>query len=277
MAVYAVGDVQGCHNALRRLLATLHFDPAADSLWLTGDLVNRGPDSIATLRFVRELGDAAVCVLGNHDLHLLALAQRDVSARPAAPTLDAILAADDSDELLDWLRARPLAHYDADLNTLMVHAGVVPEWNYEDVLRYAAEVEVTLRGDNYGAFLGQMYGSKPRRWRDDLTGMPRLRFIVNCLTRIRMLRANGSLDFDHKGPPGRRAAGLQPWYAADGARWAGSRVIFGHWSALGYVARANYMCLDSGCVWGRQMTAVRLDAAAPPVQVHCDSQGEPQD
>jgi bis(5'-nucleosyl)-tetraphosphatase (symmetrical) len=269
LAQYAIGDLQGCYEPFRRLLDKIEFDPDSDRLWLTGDLVNRGPRSRKTLRFVRSLGDAAVTVLGNHDLHLIALANGIGHAGGSHKSLQKILGKHDCGELIDWLRCRPLAYHCAELNTLMVHAGLPPQWSVADTLRHAAELEETLRSDDYVDFLENMYGDKPRNWSDDLSGHKRLRFIVNCLTRTRMIRKNGALELSHNGPPERAAKGLVPWFSAEDANWHGTRIVFGHWSALGLIVNEQIVALDTGCVWGRQMTAVRLDEGPAVVQVQC--------
>jgi len=258
MAVYAIGDIQGCYSEFRNLLDQLHFEPSRDQLWLTGDLVNRGPESLATLRFVKSLGRAAVTVLGNHDLHLLAL-QFASTAPVVKHNLGPVLAADDAGELLDWLRQQPLAHYDAALDTLMVHAGLAPGWDGLTTLQLAAEVETQLRGNNPGEFLHSMYGSEPSLWQPSLTGDDRLRCITNYLTRVRLVNADGAMDFTYKGPLSEAPAGLVPWFEHS-ARASGSRrLVFGHWSALGLVNRPNLIALDTGCVWGGALTAVQLD------------------
>ncbi len=266
MAIFAVGDVQGCYAELRKLIDELPFDPSDDELWFVGDLVNRGPDALGVLRFVRELGPAARTLLGNHDLHLLALALG--KAVPVADDdLAPVLAAADGQELVDWLRRQPLAHHDPDLNTLMVHAGIIPGWSGPDTLAHAREVESVLRGDDCGEFLTAMYGSRPDRWSETLEGQDRLRFITNCLTRIRFVRADESLDFDQKGPPGSQPPGLAPWFEMPDRATSGLRIVFGHWSTLGFLQRPNLLGLDTGVVWGGKLTAVRLDAPGGPYQV----------
>jgi bis(5'-nucleosyl)-tetraphosphatase (symmetrical) len=269
MAVYAIGDIQGCYDPFRRLLDKLAFDPHEDRLWLTGDLVNRGPKSLKTLRFVRELGDSAVTVLGNHDLHLLAVATGIGDPDEREGTLKKLLRAEDCDELMDWLRRRPLAHFDESVNTLMVHAGVHPRWTIRKTLARAAEVEAVLQGDDYREFLPKLYGNSPSRWSGRLTGNKRLRFIVNCLTRIRMIDADGRLDYSHKGPPEKAAKGLIPWFEAPDARWLGTRILFGHWSALGLILKPGLIGIDTGCVWNKELTAVRLNKRPKIVQVDC--------
>jgi bis(5'-nucleosyl)-tetraphosphatase (symmetrical) len=267
VAVYAIGDIQGCYDPLRRLLDALDYEPARDRLWLTGDLVNRGPQSLEVLRFVAAL-DQVVCVLGNHDLHLLALALGAEAARQRSrDTLDAVLAAPDREELLAWLRTCPLAHHDAVLGWLLVHAGVAPQWDLAQTLACAREVEATLRGDAAGAFLGGMYGDEPARWREELRGIERARFITNCLTRMRYCDASGRLDLQAKGPPGTQPAGLLPWFRAPQRRTEGVSIVFGHWAALGFLDEPGLLALDTGCVWGQALTAVRLDGARQHLSV----------
>ncbi len=268
MAVYAIGDSQGCYPELAELLDTLNVDPARDELWFVGDLVNRGPQSLEVLRLVRSLGPAAVVVLGNHDLHLLAFALAGAGRVPDAD-LRPVLEAPDCAELLDWLRACPLAHHRADLNTLMVHAGVAVEWNPSQTMALAGEVEQLLRSDHCGSFLRQMYGNEPDRWSPQLTGVGRHRFIVNCLTRIRYCHSDGRLDFTEHGPPGTQSPGLVPWFDLPGRAAQSTRIVFGHWSALGVLERDNLLALDSGCVWGRSLTAARLDGPARMFSVPC--------
>lgn len=260
MAVYAVGDIQGCHDELEQLLTSLHFDQADDQLWLVGDLVNRGPNSLQTLRLVKNLGDSAICVLGNHDLHLLALALAPGASVDDRDLRD-VLDAPDRDELIDWLRRLPLAHYDNDLATLMVHAGVLPAWSLEKILSCASEVEAILRGDHPESFLAEMYGKKPNQWSDSLSGNDRLRFITNCLTRIRFCTANGTLDFDQKIDPTAATGGLLPWFTIPQRKTADIKIVFGHWSTLGLMQGPGLLALDTGCVWGGSLTAAQLDAA----------------
>lgn len=269
MAVYAIGDLQGCYDPFRRLLKKLKFDPGKDTLWLTGDLVNRGPKSLKILRFVNALGAAAITVLGNHDLHLLALANGINHSNERFDELRKTLRAADVDELIDWLRRQPLAHYDKKLDTLMVHAGVPPQWTVKKTLKRAAEVEAVLRSDGYVDFLQQMYGDKPRRWSGKLEGNARLRFIVNALTRMRMLEAGGRLNFTHKGSPETANKDLVPWFDAEDAAWRSSRMVVGHWAALGLIVSPKLIALDTGCVWGRQLTAVRLNKRPKVISVEC--------
>jgi len=269
LAQYAIGDLQGCYDPFRRLLDKISFDPAKDKLWLTGDLVNRGPKSRRTLRFVKSLGKAAITVLGNHDLHLLALAHDIRYSSARYDSLAKILKLADSDELLDWLRRQPLAHYSADLNTLMVHAGIPPQWTVKNTLARASEVERALRSDDYAEFLENMYGNKPDKWSGKLQGAKRLRFIVNALTRMRMITKDRRIDFSHTGPPGGAAKGLVPWFEVPDAKWRGTRIVFGHWSALGLIVNEDLIAVDTGCVWGRKLTAVKLTRKSKVTAVKC--------
>lgn len=273
MALYAIGDVQGCDAELGALLGKLRFSPDRDRLWFVGDLVNRGPASLEVLRRVRSLDAAATVTLGNHDLHLLAVAHGHGRLR-RDDTLAEVLAAADRGRLLDWLTHRPLLAEDRDLNLCLLHAGLPPQWNLPVARRSAREFEAALRGDP-AALFRQMYGDKPALWDDDLEGAERLRYIVNCFTRLRYVDAEGRLDLHFKGPPDKgRRAGLIPWFAAPDARWRGTRVVFGHWSTLGFFRNADVIGLDSGCVWGGTLTALRLDEeGARPVQIGCSSSG----
>lgn len=261
MALYAVGDLQGNLDPLQRLLDRLQFDPAQDRLLLTGDLVARGPDSLGCLRAVRALGPAALTVLGNHDLHLIAL-WRGKSRKRAENDLAAVLAAPDADELLDWLRRQRLAWREPTTGTLLIHAGLPPQWTQADTLARAAEVEAVLRDDTrLDDFLEQMYGDQPERWSDDLHGAARLRFIVNVLTRARYCTADGRFEYRQKGQPGTQAEGWLPWFQVPGRRSRRSRIVFGHWSTLGQLAwpESGVHGLDTGYVWGGSLTALHLD------------------
>jgi bis(5'-nucleosyl)-tetraphosphatase (symmetrical) len=264
MAVYAIGDIQGCYEPLQRLLDVLNFDPAADRLWLVGDLVNRGPHSVEVLQLMHSLDEQVIAVLGNHDLTLLAVAAGQVKPR-RKDTFHTILEAPDRDALLDWLRQRPLLHHDAELGFTMVHAGLPPQWNLPLAQRCAAEVEAVLRGPEWVSFMARMFGGEPRRWRNDLVGYDRLRFIVNALTRMRFCTADGALSFAEKGPPGSADISLMPWFAAQGRRNADLKIVFGHWASLGYYRAPGIYALDSGCVWGNRLTAIRLDEPGAPV------------
>ncbi len=259
MAIYAIGDVQGCYDPLRRLLDLLRFDPAEDRLWFAGDLVNRGPQSLQTLRYVSGLGPAALSVLGNHDLHLLALANGGRKGK--RDTLEQVLAAPDRDELLLWLRRQPLLQESPDGGTALLHAGLPPQWDMPQARACAREVEAVLRSDSYIELLRDLYGDEPDRWNQGLSGIPRLRFIINCYTRLRYCDAGGRVDFKDKGAPGTQAASLLPWFAAPRRRSTGTRLIFGHWSTLGRVSWPEYGVegLDTGAVWGGKLTALRID------------------
>lgn len=258
MAVYAIGDVQGCLDELRQLLDRLHFDPAFDTLWFTGDLVNRGPASAATLRFVRELKDSAITVLGNHDLHLLAIAA-GYGHPKRQDTLDDVLSAPDCDELLGWLASRPLLHHDTHLGTTLVHAGIHPHWSLAQAQAYARELEAVLQGPEVSDYFAAMYGNHPERWHDDLIGIDRLRVITNVFTRMRYVDKTGGLNLDQKLGPNQTDSALMPWFEVPDRVMRGQKIIFGHWSTLGLFQNSDYICIDSGCLWGGRLTALRLD------------------
>jgi bis(5'-nucleosyl)-tetraphosphatase (symmetrical) len=275
MALYAIGDVQGCDRELGQLLDALNFSPDRDHLWFAGDLVNRGPDSLAVLRRIRALGSSATVVLGNHDLHLLGLALGGARYR-SGDTLVEVLGADDRKDLLDWLIHRPVMHADPELGISMLHAGLPPQWDLATAHMCARELERALRFAPERLFAG-MYGDKPDAWHPDLEGEERLRYIVNCFTRLRYVDAQGRLAMRAKGSPKKHASdSLVPWFAAEGARWRGQRLVFGHWSTLGFYQNADVIGLDTGCVWGGRLTALRLDlAGAAPVSVGCAGSREP--
>ncbi len=256
MATYAVGDIQGCYAELQRLLACINFDPAQDRLWLVGDLVNRGPGSLQVLRLVKSLGDSAVTVLGNHDLHLLAVAE-GVAELHRSDTLGDILNAPDRDELLHWLRHQKLCH--AEDGYVLVHAGLLPQWSVKQALTLAGEAESELRGENYVEFLRRMYGNTPNAWDDELTGYKRLRVIVNTFTRMRICTPQGEMEFKFKGAVRDIPSGYLPWYDTSKRKSRDATVIFGHWSALGLIVLDNVIALDTGCLWGGPMTAIRLE------------------
>ena len=269
MALYAIGDVQGCDAELGALLNALHFRADRDRLWFVGDLVNRGPDSLAVLRRIRALGAAATVTLGNHDLHLLAVAAGCARIR-SDDTLNDILAAPDRDALLEWLAGRPLFHEEGALNLVMVHAGLAPQWDLQLARQCAREFEAALRRDPAKLF-ERLYGDQPDRWDDVHDDEQRLRFIANCFTRLRYVDADGRLALRVKGSPKKsQTASLTPWFEAREARWRGPRIVFGHWSTLGFFRNADVISLDTGCVWGGTLTALRLDEPeAKPVQVPC--------
>jgi len=260
MAVYAIGDVQGCYPALMKLLTQIGFDPDRDRLWFTGDLVNRGPQSLEVLRFVKGLGERAECVLGNHDLHLLAVATGAAKLKKR-DTLDDILQATDRNELLHWLRRRPLLHHDDGLGYTLIHAGLLPSWNLADARRLAHEAETVLRGDKADEFFHHMYGDLPDHWNENLRGVDRLRVIINAFTRLRYCDLEGNMDLRPKGPPGSQPPDLMPWFQVPGRRSQEFKIIFGHWSALGLWYGDGVIGLDSGCLWGRSLSAVRLDTS----------------
>jgi bis(5'-nucleosyl)-tetraphosphatase (symmetrical) len=274
MARYAIGDVQGCYEELKALLAKARFSADRDELWFVGDLVNRGPQSLETLRFVRALGANATVVLGNHDLHLLALAFGSKRKSRDGDTLDAVLEASDRDQLLEWLLGRPLAVFDEPRGEFLVHAGLVPEWTPRAAAKLAREVEAVLRDDARTLF-DSMYGNKPDQWSDSLRGMDRLRFVINAFTRMRFCRRDGTVDLKAKGAPGEQHEGLFPWFDVPDRKSAEVRVICGHWSTLGLKRRRDLLALDTGCVWGGALTAVNLDAEADAIALPCLSHQEP--
>ena len=269
MALYAIGDVQGCDQALAALLERLDFSTGRDRLWFVGDLVNRGPDSLGVLRRVHALGESAVVVLGNHDLHCLAVAFGQAHERPG-DTLSALLEAPDRRTLLDWLLARPLIHPDPALGWVLLHAGLAPQWTIPTAIGCAREVEQALQRTPERTLAG-MYGDGPDRWDERLEGTARARFIVNCLTRLRVVDAEGRLVLRAKDAPERsRRRGWIPWFEFPARAWRGSRIVFGHWSTLGFHRNADVVGLDTGCVWGGRLSALRLDVdGAEPVSVAC--------
>lgn len=256
MATFAIGDLQGCYEPLRRLVDVTGFDSARDRLWFVGDLVNRGPDSLACLRYVKSLGDAAVTVLGNHDLHLVCVAE-GIQRSGRRDTLDEVLGAPDRDELVAWLRGRPMLHLEG--GHLLVHGGLLPEWTAARAAELAREVEDALRGPCHRAMLAELYGDQPNRWSDDLTGMERLRVIVNAMTRMRVCTRDGAMVLGFKGEPGEAHDAWTPWFDMPERRSADHTIVCGHWSALGVRVRPDLLSLDGGCVWGRCLTAIRLE------------------
>lgn len=256
MAHYAIGDVQGCYEELRLLLETIRFDPAHDRLYFVGDIVNRGPLSLETVRFIKSLGESAVTVLGNHDLHLLAVAF-GVSKTKRRDTFGDILGATDRDELLDWLLQRPLIHSQGGF--YLIHGGLPPQWTMAEALGYAQEFQTMLQGTEGVEFFQHMYSDQPKLWSEDLQGWDRMRFIANCFTRLRYCGPGGELDMKESGKPGTQPAHLIPWFQVPGRASAGEKIVFGHWSTLGFYAEADCYCLDTGCLWGGELTALRLD------------------
>lgn len=281
MTLYCIGDIQGCDEALERLLSHIGFSPSRDTAYLLGDLVNRGPDSLAVLRRCFALEGALRPLLGNHDLHLLASAQ---GIRPLGrrDTLEAILQAPDRHKLLHWLRCQPLAyrHEYVGESLFMVHAGLLPHWTTHDALGYAAEVQDALRSAQWVDFLQSMYGNKPTRWHDDLQGAARLRVITNALTRLRFCAPDGAIDCACTDHPDDAPAGLLPWFDVPHRRSAGSLIAFGHWSTLGWMNRPDLLALDTGCVWGGHLSAVGFGATLADrtlYQVACPAAQTPGD
>lgn len=256
MSVYVVGDIQGCFAELQLLLKEIEFDAASDRLWFVGDLVNRGPGSLEVLQLVKSLGDRAVTVLGNHDLHLLAVAA-GVAQLHRSDTLDEILAAPDRDELLLWLRQQRLMHVEGD--HVMVHAGLLPQWSIKQAAKLAGEVETALRGDDYVKFLEHMYGNTPNSWDGELSGYKRLRIITNAFTRLRVCTPEGEMEYKFKGEVEKIPEGYMPWFEVSKRASKDATVIFGHWSALGLKVLPNVIALDTGCLWGGPLTAIRLE------------------
>jgi len=262
MAIYAIGDVQGCYSELCRLLEKIDFDPAGDTLWFCGDLVNRGPESLQTLKFVKSLGGSALTVLGNHDLHLLALHHGVKKVRDSS-SLRKILKSPDRDELLDWLQTQPLLHYDKQHKAVVVHAGIHPAWGLSKARKLAAEVEAALQGKKAIRFFRKMYGNTPVKWSDDLVGAKRLRFITNVFTRMRYFDNAQRLDFTvNRSPRQYLRSGLTPWFQMKATLREDVRILFGHWSTLPVGCYGRCFALDGGCVWGGHMVALRIDFAA---------------
>jgi len=275
MAHYLIGDVQGCDDALGRLLGAVGFSPSRDTLYVLGDLVNRGPQSAQVLRRLAAYGDAAQCLLGNHDLSLLAVAH-GVRAPRRDDTMGSVLDAPDRDALLEWLRHRRMALHAH--GWLMVHGGVLPPWTVQDTLRYAGEVEAVLRGPELAAFLPRMYGNEPASWSETLEGPPRLRVIVNALTRLRFCTPDGAMQLKATGGLGDAPPGTMAWFDVPGRRSAGTPIAFGHWSQLGLLLREDLIALDTGCVWGGCLSAVRFGATLAErehIKVHCEQAQQP--
>jgi bis(5'-nucleosyl)-tetraphosphatase (symmetrical) len=277
MSIYVVGDIQGCYDPLRRLLDQIYFDPARDRLWCVGDMVNRGPQSLETLRFLKGLGSAFTGVLGNHDLHFLALAS-GAFTNSKKNTLQVLLSAPDCAELCDWVRGLPLAYKEETLalgaikKVLLVHAGIAPGWTFREALSAAREVETYLRAPDYEHYLAGMYGDQPDLWSDSLTGVVRLRVLTNILTRIRFCAPDGRLDLKSKEGLNTAPPGLRPWYELVNIK-PNRLLLFGHWAALdGYTGIANVQGLDTGCVWGRCLTALKLDSGER-IAVTCEGVG----
>lgn len=274
MATWVIGDLQGCYSSLRQLLKRIKYRPDRDRLWFCGDLVSRGEQSLEALRFVRSLDDGAITVLGNHDLHLLALAE---GARRRKPSRDLrrILDAKDSGKLLKWLRRRPLLHHDRKLGFTLVHAGLAPQWKLKTARACAREAEAALRKKSYPKLLAKMYGNKPDLWSNKLTGYARLRFIINVFTRLRYCAPSGRLRLELKGPPQNHPRSI-PWFEFPGRASQSKRIVFGHWSTLNAQESNNTWCVDGGCVWGGRLVALRLDRDPPKWRrVKCKQQARP--
>lgn len=256
MATYAVGDIQGCFREFEQLLSLISFQSGRDRLWLVGDLVNRGPQSLEVLRYVRQMGEDATVVLGNHDLHLLAVSEQFTGEKPG-DTLAPILNAPDAAALLDWLRFRPMIHREG--NLVLVHAGLLPQWSVDKALSLGAEVEQSLQSVGYRDFLRNLYGSKPDHWSEQVQGFDRLRVIVNAMTRMRFCSTAGVMEFKSKGELKSAPEGFLPWFEVPGRQSSDAAIVCGHWSALGVHLAGNLMAIDSGCVWGGKLTAIRLE------------------
>ncbi len=268
MPIYAIGDVQGCDDELSALISRIHFNADRDQLWFVGDLVNRGPQSLAVLRRIHAMRDNAITVLGNHDLHLLAVARCASHRLRKADTLDEVLQAPDRETLLDWLQSRPLLHHDAALGYTLIHAGLPPQWDLDDARVAAREVEQALADDAPGLF-EHMYGSQPDCWSPALSGYERLRFIINCLTRLRACDKHGRINLQAKGGLDDIVRPLMPWFRVPGRRSGALKIVCGHWSALGLHLDDNIAAIDTGCIWGGSLCAWRLDQPAEPVLLSC--------
>jgi bis(5'-nucleosyl)-tetraphosphatase (symmetrical) len=273
MSIYAVGDIQGCFHELEQMLSLIQFDQDKDQLWLVGDLVNRGPDSLAVLRLVKAMGRAAVTVLGNHDLHLLAVAA-GVARLDHSDTLNGILEAPDREELICWLRQQRLMFVQD--NYVLLHAGLLPEWSVVQAQQLANEVERELQGPDYVTLLEKMYGNTPDRWSDELKGYDRLRVITNAFTRMRVCTAQGEMQFKFKGETADIPSGYLPWFEIPHRASVDATIIFGHWSALGLIVKPTVIALDTGCLWGGALTAIRLEDRKL-FQVSCTGQNTLQD
>ena len=263
MSAYAIGDVQGCYSELQNLLNEINFDERRDELWFAGDLVNKGPKSLQTLRFIKALGVNAKITLGNHDLHLLAVA-KNIQPLLKKDTIQEILAADDVEELIDWLKSRPLLITDDNLNFTMVHAGLPPQWSLENAKEFAKECELILQSEKINKLLAKMYGDTPNIWVNSLQDYAKQRFIINCFTRIRFCNSDGMLDFDTKVAPGKQNTSLIPWYSLPNRKTKDNKIIFGHWSTVHIGNEKNFKQynvypIDTGCLWGGRLTAMRLE------------------
>lgn len=276
MSIYAVGDVQGCYDELQALLEQIAFDPANDTLWFCGDLVNRGYQSLETLRFVSSLGDRAVTVLGNHDLHLIATAA-GLRKPGRNDTLQPVIDAPDCADLVDWLRTQPLLHHDDITGFTLVHAGLPPRWDLQQAIDRAREAEAVLRSDNYLDFIAHMYGNQPDQWLPSLRGHDRIRFIINSFTRLRFCTTDGRLDLKNNGAPGTQPDGLHPWFDIPDRHSRDLKIVFGHWSTVGKQPRHGVYPLDTGCLWGGELTALRIGRDPEYLRIDCPGQRKPAD
>ncbi|MFV2060202.1 MAG: symmetrical bis(5'-nucleosyl)-tetraphosphatase [Gammaproteobacteria bacterium] len=275
MTIYAIGDIQGCFTELQQLLKKINFSKTNDTLWFAGDLINRGPESLETLRFIKSLGDSAITVLGNHDLH--ALAVRAGIKKDKHESLSNLLNAPDADELFNWLRCQPLIHHDPALKFTIVHAGIPPDWDLPSALNHGQELHQILSSDNYLEFLEHMYGDHPDIWQDTLSGWDRLRYICNAFTRIRYCYPNGRLNLSEKNSPEFVANNVNdnilPWFEVDNRKTKSDNIIFGHWSTLGLRIEDGLYALDTGCLWGKHLTALKIDSELNYSQVKCPDHG----
>jgi len=273
MATYAIGDVQGCYPELQRLLEKLRFDPAADRLWFCGDLVNRGGQSLETLRLIHSLRDNVIVTLGNHDLSLLAIGQRRQDAQSKVnPELREVLFAEDAPVLFEWMRNQKLMHHDEQLGWTMVHAGLAPIWTLRQALRQAQDVERELSSPRHPRILKNLFGNRPAAWSSRLQGIDRMRASINTLTRMRYCDVHGRIDFESKGIPGTQKPGMYPWFEVPGMRRRETRIVCGHWSTLGRFAGLGIYAIDTGCVWGGKLTAIRLEANDEPAYITVDAE-----
>jgi bis(5'-nucleosyl)-tetraphosphatase (symmetrical) len=268
VSTYLIGDIQGCYDPLQRLLETINFDPAADQLWLCGDLVNRGGRSLEVLRLLKSLSESVSVTLGNHDLHLLASFERYPQADSGNVEFDEVFAAEECDSLMQWLRGQPLAAWSAEHRLLRVHAGVIPQWDWQKVISAGQEVSAMIQSDQRGQFFRRIYGNRPRRWREDRTGWKRLRLITNILTRLRFCDETGRGIYNASGPPGSQKDKYKPWFKHKHRLTRDVKIAFGHWASLGVRVKKRYIAMDSGCVWGGKLTALRLEDQQR-FKVHC--------
>ncbi len=275
MAKYIIGDIQGCFDELLRLLDRINFDPANDMIWIAGDIINRGPKSLEALRFVKELGDSANSVLGNHDLHIIAASVDANPKKKFDDDIQRLFDAPDCDELLYWLRTRPLLHHDKENKTVITHAGIYPMWDIETAKSLAQEVEQMLQAEQCKQFLSDMYGNEPSTWDETLTGNDRYRFIINAFTRMRLCDHEYRLLFDFKGHPDDKPKDQIPWFDLPNKFDKDIHIVFGHWSALGFRNIDNIISLDTGCLWGGGLTAIRIDHPEKPIySIPCKAQKE---